>query len=73
MRLSNASLERVVDLLGEQVGDGFDFSVGLDVEEFVPEVLLDLNELRFPCLALLAYDFFGVLGQWNQAVVSGLV
>ena len=49
-------LESVVDFLSKIISHGLNLSVSLDIQELVPEVLLYLDELRFPCLALFTND-----------------
>lgn len=72
-RSSDSALEGVVDFLSEVLRHHIRLSIGFDVEDLVPEVLLDGDDLGLPGLVLLPNDLLRIFDQLNEPVVRGLI
>lgn len=72
-QFSDPALEGVVDFLGKVLRHHVRFPIGLNIQDLVPEVLLDRDDLGLPSFILFPNNLLGVFDQRNEASVRRLV
>ena len=67
------ALEGIADFLGKVLRHHVRFPIGLNIQDLVPEVLLDRDDLGLPSFILFPNNLLGVFDQRNEASVRRLV